>query len=256
MTRRLCNVYTSFTTESFTNYNSIPPIPYRAEVGLPATIPMALVGTVDEEPGEWAQLVMQMNFKVARAGELLKTDNLKLLHGRPQLRELTIRVKNWSPLKLYDQICQKARHVEAAAMQIVGNYDREVSCDDCKKFNRPFPKCITFPGILGCGNCHWHDHGPSCSRNPDPVPRTRAHRSRPSDTSNTSQENAGNRDRVRDLIVEAINGHARIRQVQAEITQLMVGGGAYTPDFVTKSMELATLHESHENKFLLIQELL
>jgi hypothetical protein len=89
---------------SFTNYNSIPPTPHRAELGLPTTIPSALVGTVDEDPGEWALLVMKMNFKVARAGHMLKTNNLKLLHGRSQLRELTLRVTNWSPERLYDQI--------------------------------------------------------------------------------------------------------------------------------------------------------
>jgi hypothetical protein len=73
-------------------------------VGLPTTIPSALVGTVDEDPGEWALLVMKMNFKAVRAGHMLKTNNLKLLHGRSQLRELTLWVTNWSPERLYDQI--------------------------------------------------------------------------------------------------------------------------------------------------------
>ncbi|KAJ6131367.1 hypothetical protein N7523_001827 [Penicillium sp. IBT 18751x] len=156
---------------------------------------------------------------------MLKTNNLKLLHGRPQLRELTLRVTNWSPVRLYDQISQSARHVEAAAMQIVGTYDQQVSCDDCKKLLGPFSKCVTFPGVPGCGNCHWTKHGPSCSRNPNPVPRTPTHRARGSDASNISQvsQNTADRDKARDLMAEAIIGHARTRQVQAEIAQLLEG---------------------------------
>ncbi|KAJ5684484.1 uncharacterized protein N7477_000829 [Penicillium maclennaniae] len=62
--------------------------------------------------------------------------------------------------------------------------------------------------------------------------------------------------RCRNLTAEAIFGHARKRQVQAEIVQVLVDVRGYTLDLVTNSMELVALLENHENRLRHIQELL
>lgn len=129
-------------------------------------------GSNNDLPGRWAEFIMAMNFSTARAGRSLKTENMKLLHGEPQLREPLLRYNRgaWSGARMQQQIAQNSNHIEAAAMQVVGAWSQTRECTNCQRDEGPFVKCATFPGIEGCANCHWVKAGPSCSLNTHPTP--------------------------------------------------------------------------------------
>jgi hypothetical protein len=67
------------------------------------------------------------------------------------------------------QIGAKLANVEAALIQIVGT-EATTACESCQKEFGPFSHCITAPGALDCGNCHWANNSSRCTLPPTPIP--------------------------------------------------------------------------------------
>jgi hypothetical protein len=67
------------------------------------------------------------------------------------------------------QIGAKLANVEAALIQIVGT-EATTACESCQKEFGPFSHCITAPGALDCGNCHWSSNSSRCTLPPTPIP--------------------------------------------------------------------------------------
>lgn len=173
-------------------YSNETSMAQRAAVGTAATLPPPVLGQSIEGPGEWAALVMKMNWKVARTGKALNTENLRTLSGITQKRELILRPGNpgeWSGTRLNKEIGESSRHVEAAATQIVGDYHKDIECEACEKEQGPFAHCVTFPGIPGCANCHWAGSGQSCTIFAGAKPRK--HKKRRIDASSLDEEDEG-----------------------------------------------------------------
>ncbi|KAJ6017255.1 hypothetical protein N7451_000634 [Penicillium sp. IBT 35674x] len=137
-----------------------------------------VVGPAELSAGEWAKLVMNMNYGVAREGTVLKSQLLQRLYGMSRQREISIRYgtvyAGWSPKKLEEQLTKSLRHFEATAMQIVGSiHFREHQCTTCKKLRGPFSHCVTVAGVAGCANCYYHDRDAGCDLSENAVPRVR-----------------------------------------------------------------------------------
>ncbi|KAJ6109975.1 hypothetical protein N7486_002210 [Penicillium sp. IBT 16267x] len=60
-------------------------------VGQGMYLTQLIMGAEQLPPGEWARLMMNMNFGVARRGTVLKTVLLQRLYGMTQRRELSVR---------------------------------------------------------------------------------------------------------------------------------------------------------------------
>lgn len=135
-----------------------------------------IVGPDELVPGEWARLMMNMNYGVARGRGALKSLLLQRLYTMTPLRELSFRYGSlyagWSPKKMEEQLTKSLRHFEATAMQIVGNVHlQDHQCTTCKKHRGPFSHCVTVAGVVGCANCYYHHHNESCDLSDNPAPR-------------------------------------------------------------------------------------
>lgn len=182
-----------------------------------------------------------MNWKVARAGNgRLKTENLRLLSDKEPKQELILRPGNtarWSGTRLNEKIGEKARTVEAAAMQVVGDHQKNLECEGCLKGLGPFALCVTFPGIDGCGNCHWRGFGPNCTLIPGAPPR--GHKKRRSDASSLEkgeQDVAGHvLVELRDLIAKAQAAQNRVDRQTLLFTNLSPQDQAVLTELVRHS---------------------
>ncbi|OQD67251.1 hypothetical protein PENDEC_c041G01655 [Penicillium decumbens] len=200
-----------------------------------------------------------MDFRVAREHDELKTDRLKMLYQLPMKQELVLRFGprvTWTNAVLVEAIGQNARHVEAAALQVVGTpHNPHSACSHCKRGRGPFATCITLDNFPGCANCHWRDKGGECTLNTltrdSQSGAQTGHRSRPSDASESSQDSPSQVQELLRLVlndIEAVcgtlsdiqQGYYEIRELAYICTERTLTVGDYLqsrPDSVRSAYE-------------------
>lgn len=123
------------------------------------------VGSHLQPAGEWAQYGKHVPWTVAIKGKLLKSELLRILVQLPNRNELSVRWGErvrWTPKSMSTKIGARLTNVEAALIQIVGT-ESPNACNSCEKESGPFSHCVTAPGALECGNCHWGGNASRCT---------------------------------------------------------------------------------------------
>lgn len=147
------------------------PGPKSQSFSEPTTIPAVKVGSQLQPAGEWAKYVKQVPWTVAIKGKLLKSELLRTLVELPNRHELSVRWGErvrWTPNSMSTKIGARLTNVEAALIQIVST-ESPSACDSCEKEFGPFSHCVTAPGALECGNCHWGGNASRCTLPPVPI---------------------------------------------------------------------------------------
>lgn len=160
----------STASEPFSSQAFLPG-PESATYSQPTKIPAVNVGSRFLPAGDWARYIKQIPWPVAIKGKQLKSDLLRSLVGKPSKNELSIRWgerARWTPSATAAKIGSRIANVEAALIQIVGT-ESSPACDTCQKDFGPFSHCVTAPGALECGNCHWSGNASRCTLPPTPI---------------------------------------------------------------------------------------
>jgi hypothetical protein len=117
---------------------SAPQEPDFQEYGTPMEIPAGKSGSVNLEPGQWANHIMSLPYKVARKASAIKTAAIRVLSAAEPLREPLVRhTKNYTGKRLDERIGDQAANVESALIQIVGEVSQE-ACENCLRGEGPW----------------------------------------------------------------------------------------------------------------------
>lgn len=123
--------------------NSHPPDPSFVELGDVSTIPKGHAGSKDKEPGEWAKLLWESPWKVAREGEKLKGNLLPIFFAQKAKRELMARFHFFmSGKRKEERVRDRISNVESALMYCLGDI-QDQPCDSCLKHHGPWV-CYSF----------------------------------------------------------------------------------------------------------------
>ena len=91
------------------------------ELGEARQIPDGYAGSQDKEPGEWAKLLGEAPWKVAREGEMLNGKILPIFLAQEPVRELRARINFFKDgMREEERIRDKLWNVESAVMYCLG----------------------------------------------------------------------------------------------------------------------------------------
>ncbi|CAI7650485.1 unnamed protein product [Penicillium bialowiezense] len=141
--------------------------PERHRAGSYGVLPAKEAGDEIIPPGRWAALIKTIPWGVARAGEYIKTDALRLLITVPSRREPAQRTKTQYPAKrLFERIGASVASVESALIQVVGDISPQ-KCENCLKQNGPWAHCVRFDDVsrltTASGNCTFNGNKKRCT---------------------------------------------------------------------------------------------
>jgi hypothetical protein len=109
------------------------------------------------------------------------------------------------------KIGARLANVEAALIQIVGT-EATTACKSCEQEFGPFSHCVTAPGALECGNCHWGNKASRCT-----LPQTRIPTATPTSHRRTFSEEQ--RMQWETKRAELYAEKARLEQSKAALTE-------------------------------------
>ncbi|GLI78715.1 hypothetical protein PoHVEF18_007036 [Penicillium ochrochloron] len=191
-----------------------PADPEYAEIGETATIPRAVVGTQNQQPGAWAKLLWQTPWKKAAKGKKLKGNLLPELIKMSPKRELMAREGFFRSGKHEkERISDQLANIESAFIQCIGAVQEE-RCDSWVKHHGPWAKCVRLRDgqgdALACANCRWNGKFRVCSLwQQEQTPETLA------------ALKSGPKPAVNDEIREAIMGIAQCRGQMQEVAHTL-----------------------------------